>query len=130
MDKKLLRSYIFRHLDGIVVPSVIHQLSQKGILEFILQNQSLDLEKIAKEFNANEGYLNVGLRILASQGYLNYELNNSENTVKISTNENSEKAFSYVGIYTDLAEFLSDEELISSQAISDDLGRKWMKIYE
>lgn len=130
MDKKLLRSYIFRHLDGVVVPQVIHQLSQKGILEFILQNRSLDLEKIAEEFNANEGYLNVALRILASQGYLNYELNNSENTVKISTHENSEKAFSFVGIYKDLAEFLSDEELISSQAISDELGRKWMKIYE
>lgn len=130
MDKKLLRSYIFRHLDGVVVPQVIHQLSQKGILEFVLQNGSLDLEKIAEEFNANEGYLNVALRILASQGYLNYELNNSENTVKISTNEKSEKAFSFVGIYKDLAEFLSDEELISSQAISDELGRKWMKIYE
>ncbi|MGB6082668.1 class I SAM-dependent methyltransferase [Moheibacter sp.] len=130
MDKKLLRSYIFRHLDGVVVPQVIHQLSQKGILEFVLQNGSLDLEKIAEEFNANEGYLNVALRILASQGYLNYELNNSENTVKISTHENSEKAFSFVGIYQNLAEFLSDEELISSQAISDELGRKWMKIYE
>ena len=130
MDKKLLRSYIFRHLDGVVVPQVIHQLSQKGILEFILQNGSFNLEKIAEEFNANEGYLNVALRILASQGYLNYELNNSENTVKISTHENSEKAFSFVGIYKDLAEFLSDEELISSQAISDELGRKWMKIYE
>lgn len=130
MDKKLLRSYIFRHLDGLVVPPVIHQLSQKGILEFILQNRSLDLEKISAEFNANEGYLNVALRILASQGYLNYELNNSENTVKISTNENSEKAFSFTGIYQDLAEFLSDEELIFSQAISDELGRKWMKIYE
>ena len=130
MDKKLLRSYIFRHLDGVVVPQVIHQLSQKGILEFVLQNGSLDLEKIAEEFNANEGYLNVALRILASQGYLNYELNNSENTVKISTHENSEKAFSFAGIYQNLAEFLSDEELISSQAISDELGRKWMKIYE
>lgn len=130
MDKKLLRSYIFRHLDGVVVPPVLHQLSQKGILEFVLQNGSLDLEKIAEEFNANEGYLNVALRILASQGYLNYELNNSENTVKISTNEKSVKAFSFVGIYKDLAEFLSDEELISSQAISDELGRKWMKIYE
>src|SRR5690606_22425946 len=97
MDKKLLRSYIFRHLDGVVVPQVIHQLSQKGILEFVLQNGSLELEKIAEEFNANEGYLNVALRILASQGYLNYELNNSENTVKISTHENSEKAFSFVG---------------------------------
>lgn len=130
MDKKLLRSYIFRHLDGVVVPPVIHQLSEKGILDFILQNQSLDLGEISSRFNANEGYLNVALRILASQGYLNYELNNSENTIRISTNENSEKAFSFAAIYKDLAEFLSDEELISSQSISDELGRKWMKIYE
>lgn len=130
MDKKLLRSYIFRHLDGVVVPPVIHQLSEKGIFEYILQNQSLDLSEISSRFNANEGYLNVALRVLASQGYLNYELNNSENTVQISPNEKSEKAFSFAPIYQDLAKFLSDEELIHSPVITDELGRKWMKIYE
>jgi len=130
MDKKLLRSFIFRHLDGIAVPPVFHQLSQKGILEFILKKRSVDLTEISREFNANEGYLNVAFRVLASQGYLNYELDSTNNTVQISANELSEKGFSYAGIYKDLAEFLSDDELIYSKLISDELGKKWMKLYE
>ncbi len=130
MDKKQLRSFIFRHLDGVVVPSVIHQLSKKGVTEFLLKKQQVDLEEISREFNANEGYLNVALRVLASQGFLNYELNNAENKVLISVNENSEKAFSFAETYRELATFLADSELINSKLISDELGHKWMKLYE
>jgi len=130
MDKKLLRSFIFRHLDGVVVPPVIHQLSQKGITDFLLKKQSVDLAEISREFSANEGYLNVALRVLASQGFLDYELDNASDRIRISINENSEKAFSFSGAYQELAGLLSDDELIHSKLISDELGRKWMKLYE
>ena len=130
MDKKLLRSYIFRHLDGVVTAPVFHQLSQKGILDFILENEKLDLSEITSKFNANEGYLNVALRVLASQNFLQYELNNEKNTVFISTNSNSQKAFAFSEIYKDLAVFLSDEELIHAKIISDELGKKWVNLFE
>lgn len=130
MDKKQLRSFLFRHLDGVVLPPVIHQLSKKGITEFLLKKQQVDLEEISREFNANEGYLNVALRVLASQGFLNYELNNAENKVLISVNENSKKAFSFTETYRELAAFLADDELIESKLISDELGHKWMKLFE
>ncbi len=130
MDKKLLRSYIFRHLDGVVTAPVFHQLADKGILKFILEKGQVDLSELSTEFNANEGYLNVALRVLASQDFLKYELNNAENTIQIFTNEKSEKAFSFAKTYGDLTEFLSHEELIHSKTISDELGHKWMKLFE
>lgn len=130
MDKKVERSSIFRHLDGIVTAPVFHQLAQKGILKFLLEKQSADLSEMTNQFNANEGYLNVALRVLASQGYLNYELDNEKNSVQIALNENSQKAFSFAELYQDLAQFLSDEELIRSKLVSDELGRKWRNLFD
>lgn len=130
MDKKYLRSSIFRHLDGVVTAPVITALSEKKILDYILEQEKLDLFEITERFSSNEGYLNVALRVLASQGYLSYELDNSKNTVQISVNEKSKKIFSYAEIYKSLAEFLADEELIRSRTISDESGKKWMKLFE
>lgn len=130
MDKKLLRSSIFRHLDGIVTAPVMAVLSKKNILQFILDKKKINLSKIAQEFSANEGYLNVALRILASQNYLNYNIDNERDLIQISTNENSEKAFSFQNIYKDLNEFLSDEDLIKSREITEELCRKWIQLFD
>ncbi|MBA5630017.1 class I SAM-dependent methyltransferase [Moheibacter lacus] len=130
MDKKLLRSFIFRHLDGVVTAPVFLQLAEKGILEFLLEKQKVDIAEIASKFNANEGYLNVALRVLASQGYLDYKLDNDKNTIQIATNEKSNEAFSNAETYEDLAKFLSDDELIYSKTISDELGKKWINLFE
>lgn len=130
MDKKLLRSSIFRHLDGIATAPVMAALSQKNILQFLSDKKELNLSEISKEFSANEGYLNVALRILASQSYLNYQIDNAQDLIQISTNENSEKAFSFQNIYKDLYEFISDEDLIKSREISEELCRKWIQLFD
>ncbi len=74
MDKKDLRSVIFRHLDGIVTLPVLVTLNNADILQFISNNEKVTLNELATQFNANEGYLNVALRVLASQGFLNYQV--------------------------------------------------------
>ena len=89
MDKKKLRESIFRHLDGIVTAPVISALSKKNVLDFINENQTLELFEINEKFNSNEGYLNVALRVLASQGFLDYHLDNETDVVKISINSSS-----------------------------------------
>lgn len=130
MDKKKLRESIFRHLDGIVTAPVISALSKKNILNFINENQSLRLSEINEKFSSNEGYLNVALRVLASQGFLDYDLDNEINAVKISTNSKTEEAFSYQNIYCDLAEFLADQNVINSKKMTEELCKKWIAIFE
>ena len=76
IDKNQLRSTIFKHLDGLATAPVGVALSKKGILDFILQNQEVTLERLVLQFRCNEGYLNVGLRVLCSQGFLDYHVNN------------------------------------------------------
>jgi len=130
MDKRKLRESIFRHLDGIVTAPVISALSKKNILDFINENPTLELSEINEKFDSNEGYLNVALRVLASQGFLDYHLNNETDVVKISVNSKTKDAFSHQNIYCDLAEFLADFDVINSKELTENLCKKWILIFE
>jgi hypothetical protein len=105
-DKSQLRSSIFRHLDGLAVAPVAIALKKKGVLEFILSKKQIQLAELTIVFKANEGYLNVGLRILASQGFLDYEVDNGSQEITISVNEKTETAFSLFHLYEDVVELL------------------------
>ena len=68
-NKKKLRSYIFYHLDGIAVIPTVLALGKKKILnEF--KDEKISLSLLSKKYNANEGYLNISLRLLCCQGWL------------------------------------------------------------
>lgn len=94
MDKKDLRSIIFRHLDGIVTLPVIVELNRSGILSDVAKQEKIHLHDLTNRFQANAGYLNVALRVLASQGFLNYE---NKPYVTIEKNE----TFNYLLKYAD-----------------------------
>ena len=57
-EKKILRSSIFRHLDGIAIAPTAFALSKRGVLQYLLENKSVSLNQISQVFKANEGYLN------------------------------------------------------------------------
>ena len=105
-DKSLLRSSIFRHLDGLAIAPVATALQKHLVLEYILNHKQVQLAELTTTFNANEGYLNVGLRILASQGFLDYIVDNSINEITISINEKTEIAFSLFHLYEDVVDLL------------------------
>lgn len=106
IDKVLLRSSIFRHLDGLAVAPVAVALRKKAVLEFILDKKEIQLTALASAFKCNEGYLNVALRLLASQGFLDYEINNQTQEITIRVNEKTETAFSLFYLYEDVVGLL------------------------
>ncbi len=69
-EKKQLRSILFRHLDGIAIGPTIASLYEKGICTYMQNNPHFTFKKITEQFEVNDGYLNVGLRLLSSQGWL------------------------------------------------------------
>ena len=75
-DKEQLRATILKHLDGIATATTTFALHKKGVLDFLLIQKKANLQVISHQFNANEGYLNVALRILCAQGWLNQEVDN------------------------------------------------------
>lgn len=105
-DKAHLRATIFRHLDGIATAPTAYVLLEKGVLEFLLEQKKVDVSELASRFKANEGYLNVALRILASQGWLDASVNNVDNRVQYSINDKSAIAFEYCRLYKDVVTLL------------------------
>ncbi len=103
--KVKLRSELFRHLDGIVTIPTVYLLHSKGILDFLRSERNTTLKSIASNFSANEGYLNVALRVLASQGWLLHET--VGDTISISTNDRSDIAFGLIPLYADAAELIN-----------------------
>jgi hypothetical protein len=96
-----LRDDLFRHLDGLVTAPTAYALHQKGVTDYLLREKSALLADLTAHFNANEGYLNVALRVLASQGWLTHTIE-AEDQIRISVNDLSEQAFGMIPFYRDV----------------------------
>ncbi|MGX1929061.1 class I SAM-dependent methyltransferase [Flagellimonas sp. 2504JD4-2] len=101
-----LRSRLFRHLDGIVVGPAAFVLKENKATDYLLSHESIDVDKMAAVLNANNGYLNVALRSLCSQGWLTQHVDNASNRVVFETNDISEVAFNHFGMYQEAMELL------------------------
>ena len=108
--KSELRAILFKHLDGIVTVPVAYSLYKKGVLDFLLENERATLQELVAKFNANDGYLNVGLRVLASQGWLIQNSDNQINEISYSISKDSALAFSLIPLYKDVFELMQFSE--------------------
>lgn len=106
MSNSHLRNIIFRHLDGLVTAPIMVALNNRKVLEYILSTKEVSLKELSGKFNANEGYLNVGLRVLCSQGFLDYHIDNAKDHICFSINEKSRCAFAMTYLYDDVVDFL------------------------
>lgn len=100
-EKSAYRSTIFRHLDGIATATTSYALHNRGVLTTLLEEESISLASLSDQFNANEGYLNVALRILSSQGWLDQVLDNAKDEIIYKVNDRSRKAFELCHLYKD-----------------------------
>ncbi|WP_340066452.1 class I SAM-dependent methyltransferase [Ascidiimonas aurantiaca] len=105
-EQSKLRNKLFRHLDGIVTGPTVYTLEEQGVLACLLSEKTASIHTLTRQFNANEGYLNVALRILCSQGWLEQEINNEKNTVTYHINDVSEIAFKYATWYKNAVHLL------------------------
>lgn len=105
-EQSILRSALFRHLDGIVIAPSAYVLKEKGVTDYLLSHKKVELSTLAEQFNANEGYLNVALRGLCSQGWLTQNIDNKKDKVVFETNEVSDVAFGHFHMYTDVVQLL------------------------
>ena len=105
-----LRGRLFCHLDGLVTAPSAFELYDKGVLQFINDNEKCDLSDLTKMFKANEGYLNVALRVLCSQGWLVYSLDNSKDTISYSITERGKIALNYIPFYSEAVSLLKFSE--------------------
>jgi len=103
-QKQTFREELFRHLDGIAVAPVAYSLFKKKITTYIIKHQNVTVSDIAHEFGSNAGYLNVGLRMLSSQGWLDYKID--QNIVTVSSNKRTKIAFDHFYLYEGVVHLL------------------------
>jgi hypothetical protein len=129
-DKEQLRGTIFRHLDGIATASSAYALHKKGVLDYLLEHKSAQLDTLTKTFKANEGYLNVALRVLCSQGWLTQDLDNKTNAIAYHTNTLSAKAFELVPLYEQSVNLINYSVRFPDQRIGPDAFSALEKIFK
>jgi SAM-dependent methyltransferase len=105
-EKRALRGTLFRHLDGIVTAPTAHALAEKGVLAALTDAGTVALSELERRFSANGGYLNVALRVLASQGWIVQELDRGGDDVRYAPTEAGRIAFEHVGLYRDVVDFM------------------------
>lgn len=109
-QKASLRSRLFRHLDGIVIAPTAFALQKHGVTDYLLKHKKVTVSDLAIICKANEGYLNVALRGLCSQGWLTQHVDNQNNVVSYETNEASAIAFNYFHLYEEVVDLLQMSE--------------------
>jgi len=129
-DKEQLRGTIFRHLDGIATATSAFTLHQKGVLNYLLEQKTATISALSKEFKANEGYLNVALRVLCSQNWLTQHVDSATNEVSFTTNEKSERAFELVPLYEKAVHLLKYSVRFPDERIGPDAFSALEKIFK
>jgi hypothetical protein len=129
-DNHLLREEIFRHLDGIVTAPTAFALHEKGVLAYLLEKKQASLTELTNAFKANEGYLNVALRVLCSQGWLHQAIDNAADFIQYSLTEKSGEAFQLVPLYADVVRLLKFSEKYHSRRFEVEPFQMLKSIFE
>lgn len=127
-EKRLLRSDLFRYLDGLGTGPTAYTLHKKGVLDYLLKEQEVGLEDITKQFEANPGYMNVALRILCSQGWLTQLINNQTNEIRYKINEKSKIAFEHFYLYKEANELLILSGKYHKRLFQKEPFQAWLRV--
>ena len=106
LERSDLRSRLFRHLDGIVTAPTVFTLFQSGIIDHLISQKSCGLASLSEKFSCNEGYLNVALRVLCSQGWLTQQVEGAGEDISFQVTEKGVIAFKYLDLYESSVKFI------------------------
>lgn len=111
MDKNkkyIYRSILFQHLDGIVITPVLSCLYKQNIIKYILAKKNFTLNDLESNYKLNLGYLNISLRLLASQGFLIQKNHKNYKNISFKITKLGEHFFKDLKLYTLFFNLLPD----------------------
>ena len=127
-EKSTYRSELFRHLDGIAVAPTAYTLHKHKVLDSIDPENYSSVTSLAEKFKANEGYLNVALRILCAQGWLDMKLDKEIPTYRIT--ELGSRAQSLFDHYGGVYEVLALSEKYDKRRFEPEPFDHWLTVTE
>ena len=128
-----IRKRIFLHLDGWALIPSIFALHKLNILSHFLEENKWSLTNLSRITKTNEGYLNVALRILASQGYLERKTNNDRDEIYLKLTNTGAQALELVKHYKIFYSLIQSliirpKNLMSDSANIDVLEEAWNQL--
>ena len=128
-----IRKRIFLHLDGWALIPSIYALHKLDILSHFLEKNKWSLNNLNKITKTNEGYLNVALRILASQGYLLRKIDNVSDKIHLEITTTGIQAIELVTHYKTFYNLIQSysirpKNLMSDAANMDLLEEAWNQL--
>jgi hypothetical protein len=81
-------------------------LKTRGVLDLFSKGGTVSLDDITSQCQGNEGYLQVALRLLCSQGWLVQDINPIKDTVRYTTTNRTAAAFEATKAYEDSIGYL------------------------
>src|SRR5690606_9892138 len=129
-NKKELRATIFRHLDGIATAPVASALHKKGVLRTLADRKKIPLSDLTREFKANEGYLNVAMRVLASQGWLVQHIDNAKDELSYGITDRGRIAFEWVHLYEAAVALIEFSGRFHPRKFEKEPFVKWLEVVE
>ncbi len=105
-EKSTLRATIFTQLDGIATAPTALALHRGGVLAWLEEKGEASLDELAAAFRANEGYLNVALRVLCSQGWLTQQVEENGRRIRFAITPAGRRAFPLVPAYQKSVDFI------------------------
>ena len=116
------RSILFRHLDGLGLCAPIAALHEHGVLDVLRQQTSACIEDLSDQFNVNPGYLNVSLRLLASQGWLTQNILEDGQNTHYSVTAKGQACLALGEHYPPFARFISRLAAINDTLFDENPG--------
>ena len=132
-EKTKIRKRIFLHLDGWAVIPTIFVLHKIGALKVLLDKREMEFNKLNSMLKTNSGYLNIALRILSSQGYLEREIDNDIDRIYLKITNLGEQAFQKVHYYETFFNLIKNlvvrpKNVISNALDIEDLKKAYNEI--
>lgn len=132
-EKLEIRKRIFLHLDGWALIPTIYALHKLEVLSQFQEKNKWKLSELNKISKTNEGYLNVALKILASQGYLNRKVDNKLDEISLELTSSGAQALQLVTHYKTFYKLIQKfiirpKNLISKAANMELLDEAWTKV--
>ena len=129
-ERKAIRSRIFLHLDGLALIPTMNALNKASVFELFLERPKRRLSEITDLIGANEGYLNVALRMMSSQGYLLRKVDNETDHVYFELTDLGKRAFDLAGFYESFdslirASIIRPRNIVSENADIESLEKAW-----
>lgn len=132
-EKSEIRKRIFLHLDGWALIPTVYNLNKLNVLHLFLDSPTRTLHEINSITQTNEGYLNVALRLLASQGYINRTVDNELDQIILELTELGRQAFELADHYDTFYKLMKSlairpRTIISEKANIEALEEAWKKL--